>query len=363
MHKIDKGDFNACSKAINNCIKLGYLPIDFTAKDQDPTRSFRGIHKVSGPSVLLKEVSKGINEVLDILPHHITDYWKGEKYYVMMCVEKIDIYNLYDPICREYNVPIVNSGGWYTLKPRNTIAELSKKAEEKGLKPVLILFYDHDITGLKIPKTFRKGLRDMMGQTKWNPSNLIIDRFGLNYDDIDKHGLTWIPNLKSSSGKDPDYRREDVREYIHQFGERKCEANALLKNEETLKIGQELCRNAIEKYYGEDSLDRFTEKRKRSKKNLKGIYDNPIWEEVQGSLEELIEEYDSAEEEDETPEAEQEHVVTIYEQVGEDRYNWGRCPSCGSSFDYDMNYIDKLVRCRNCHGPMRLKKQKTQKNN
>jgi len=29
LRKIDKGDFDACQKAINNCRKIGLLPIDF----------------------------------------------------------------------------------------------------------------------------------------------------------------------------------------------------------------------------------------------------------------------------------------------------------------------------------------------
>lgn len=40
----------------------------------------------------------------------------------------------------------------------------------------------------------------------------------------------------------------------------KCESNALFKNDETLKAGEEICRRAIEKYYGEDALERFRKK-------------------------------------------------------------------------------------------------------
>ena len=51
---------------------------------------------------------------------------------------------------------------------------------------------------------------------------LIIERFGLNKDDIDRHNLTWIENLKTGSGRESrDYG------YISKYERRKCESNAL----------------------------------------------------------------------------------------------------------------------------------------
>ena len=49
-------------------------------------------------------------------------------------------------------------------------------------------------------------------------------RFGLNADFIDRHGLTWIDNLETSSGQqldDPDHDDHDkeyVQDYIARFG-------------------------------------------------------------------------------------------------------------------------------------------------
>jgi len=355
LGKIHKGEFNALAKSINDCIKLGYLPIDFTAADQDPTRRFSGIHMASNPTDLLRNLQNNIDEALIALPHHTTEYWKDEEYYLMMFVEKIDIFNLFEPICKEYNVPVSNSGGWYTLKPRYQVGMLSRRAMARGQKPVLLLFFDHDVAGLKISSTIRKGLRDMMGATKWDPSDLIIDRFGLNQDDIERHGLTWIPNLKSSSGRDPNPRRKDVREYVSRYGVRKCESNALLKDEVTLRIGLSLCRDAIERYYGGDALARFRRKREQTRERLKEIFENPVWEDIQRELSKLIEGYDE-ENGDELapPEAEKEYAVNIYERLDEEYYRFGRCPVCSTLFDYDRGFPGKTVRCRTCNAPMRL---------
>lgn len=351
LGKIEKGDFKACSKAINDCRKLGYLPIDFIAQDQDPTRRFAELHEAICPASTLINLKTTIEESIEALPHLTTDYWEGEKYYLMMCVEKIDIFNLFRPICKEYNVPIVNSKGWYPIMLRYYIAQLSIEAEKQGLQPVLLLFYDHDLIGIKITQKFRKGLRDLKGATKWDPSTLIIDRFGLNKEDIEKHGLTWIQNLKSSSGKNPDWNRKDVREYVQKYGRRKCEANALIRNEETIEIGERMCRRAIEKYYGEDALERFEKKKEASKEKLKEVYDNPIWKQFGESLDKLIEDY--AEEPEEISEEELEEEE--YEVFIDNKY-YGRCPQCHRQFNYDETCIDKLVRCRWCKTPLRLRK-------
>jgi hypothetical protein len=205
--------------------------------------------------------------------------------------------------------------------------------------------------GIKISQKFRKGLRDIKGATKWDPSTLIIDRFGLNKEEIEKHTLTWIENLKSSSGKNPNWNRKDVMEYVQKYGIRKCEANALIRNEETIEIGERMCRRAIEKYYGKDALERFEKKKEASKGKLKEVYDTPIWKQFGESLDKLIKDYAESEEiSAEELEEEKEYVVFI------DNEYYGRCPKCHHQFNYDKTYIDKLVRCRWCKTPMRLRK-------
>jgi len=175
---------------------------------------------------------------------------------------------------------------------------------------------------------------------------LIIKRFGLNKEDIDKYGLMWIENLKTGSGRTSrDYR------YIDMFGERKCESNALFKNDETLKIGEEICRNAIEDYYGKDALERFKKKEEAHKKNLKNVYDNPVWKTVAASLDKLIKQLASVEEAEEPREIELEKETRVYV----DNKYYGRCPKCHTQFNYSEEDYGKQVRCRDCFLLMRLK--------
>jgi hypothetical protein len=348
LGKIHKGEFSACQKAINDCRKKGYLPIDFVAEDQDVTRRFRGIHVASDPSIELLELKQNVEEILGDLPSRITDYWTNEKYYVMMCVEKGDILLLFEPICKEYHIPIVSSKGWSPILLRSRIANLSKKAEENGLTPVLLLFYDHDPAGLKITDTFRKNLEDCEGGTGWNPDKLIVERFGLNYEDIEKHGLTWIENLKTGSG-----RESRDHSYIQRFGVKKCESNALFKNDEALKAGEQICRNAIEKYYGSDARERFKHKEEPAKQKLKEVYDSPVWPSFVEKINELIESLSIQKTGQNKPiikhTPEQEFDVFV------DNGYYGKCPKCGTSFNYEESDVGKLKRCRWCDACLRLK--------
>ena len=350
LGKIHKGEFNACQRAINDCRKTGLLPIDFVAEDQDITRRFSGIHEASNPSVLLEKVKGEVEGMLNGLPASTTDYWAGEEYYVMMCVEKGDILNLFKPICDEYHVPIVNSKGWPPILLRSHIATLSSRAEANGLTPVLLLFYDHDPAGIKISNRFRKMLSDCEGGTGWSPSNLIINRFGLNKEDIDKHDLMWIENVRTGSGRESrDWR------YIREYGRRKCESNALFKNDETLTVGEEICRRAIEKYYGDDALDRFKEKEELSRKGLKHVYDSEIWEDFYEAVNDIIATFAKGrEEKQQKPLAEAEAKEEI-EVLVDIKKIFHRCPKCDRWFQYDRQDIGRLLKCRHCMASMRLK--------
>jgi hypothetical protein len=231
------------------------------------------------------------------------------------------------------------------------------RAEERGLIPVLLLFYDLDPAGIKITETFRKGLRDIIGATGWNPQGLIIDRIGLNAVDVDRYGLTWIENLKTGSG-----RESKDREYIQKYGRRKCESNALFKNDYTLQVGEKICRNAIEKYYGKDALKRFRQKEVRSKEKYNFIYDSPIWENLNENLDKIINSisFNTTKEDDKIDNKKNTPPPSKFAQMEEvevkvNNEHYGICPICQQSFDYDLTDVGHLFRCRSCHTTLRIK--------
>ena len=136
----------------------------------------------------------------------------------------------------------------------------------------MLLCGDHDPGGLHITEKMRKNLEDLAARSAGRRIIWSSVRFGLNADFIDRHGLTWIDNLETSSGgqlDDPDHNDHDkryVQDYIAEFGVRKCEANALVVEPE---IGRQLCRDAILEHVPADAVERYERKLDRVRKRLR----------------------------------------------------------------------------------------------
>jgi hypothetical protein len=264
---INKSQFDLVEGLINDCRKKGLLPIDFTAEEEG--RKFSGVEKPeeSTPVQFMKQF---LQAALQCENWYTPDWWDGEEYYLQMVVEKIDLKTLFEPVCKEYHIPIATSKGWASMLQRAEYAKRFAEAEAKDLKCVLLYCGDHDPDGLRISDFLRSNLEDLKhirwedGTEGYDPLDLIIERFGLDYDFIEANHLTWIENLITGSGKNladpshPNYEMDYVQDYISKIGIRKCEANALVVRPAQ---AQEFCRQAIEKYVGSEALGRFKKKR------------------------------------------------------------------------------------------------------
>lgn len=274
---INKSQFNKVDMAINRCRKEGYLPVDFVA--EEASRAFSNVEVPSDGTV--KDTLRWmLNDVLDGAKYFKPDWWEGEEYYIQILVEKIDLKTLFEPICAEFKIPIANAKGWSSILQRAEYARRFKEAEDAGLKCVLLYCGDHDPDGLRISDTLRKNLYDLCdiewkdGEVGYDPSSLTIERFGLNYDFIIKNNYTWIDNLITGSGMNladtshKNNRLPYVQEYLSEIGERKCEANAIVT---TPDKAEELIRQEIERWLGEDALDRFQAKRNKVRKEYQQV--------------------------------------------------------------------------------------------
>ncbi len=268
---ISKDDIDRVEYYVNICRKENFLPIDFVAEEG---RQFSGVEIPESTSPI-GYMRRFLSGALSCGNFYTPDWWDDEEYYIQMVVEKIDLKTMFEPICREYHIPIATASGWSSILMRGTFARRFKEAEERGLKSVLLYYGDHDPPGILISDFLRSNLKDLEN-THWDDGtegydpgsgllegDLIIDRFGLKPDFIKKNKLTWIDNLITSnkknlaSPKHPHHYLPYVQDYIKKFGVRKCEANAILKEK---VAGRQLCVDAIEKYLGEDALDRFQAK-------------------------------------------------------------------------------------------------------
>ncbi len=265
---IDKSEFDRIQKLINECRKKGYLSINFVAAEK--AREFEHVFKVTEESPREK-LLEYINDMYDRDIYHIPDYWEGEKYYLQVLVEKIDLVTLFEDVCKNYRIPIATSKGWSSISQRAELIERFKYHEEQGRIPVLLYCGDFDPAGLAISDMMKKNFNDLYRATKWNPyRKLIVDRFGLNKDYIEEHGLTWIDNLVTGSGREADESKPMVADYIAEYGRRKCEANALVVRPQAAK---KLMKDTIEKYLGSEGANRFSKKDTKISEEYKKIMD------------------------------------------------------------------------------------------
>ena len=280
---ITKAEVDRVEGLINKCRKKGILPLDFTADEEG--RQFSGV-EVPDDDTPIEDLRYWVENALTTEERYKANWWEGEEYYIQMVVEKIDLKTLFEPICKKYKIPIATSKGWSSMLQRAVYSKRFKEAEEQGLKPLLLYCGDHDPDGLRISDFLRKNLDDLKdivwedGGRGYDPEELEIVRFGLNYDFIEKHNLTWIDNLitgtkkKSLQGvgldnpRHPNNKMNYVQEYIKEFGVRKCEANAIVV---IPKVARKFVDDIIKSYLGKDAEERFLAKRQAIIDEIQGF--------------------------------------------------------------------------------------------
>ena len=283
LNTITKGEFDSAQRIINDCRKSGLLPINICAVDEN--RRAEGIHIYNSDGedfeYWAQEKISDIKYEIDNIVESMTtdpaadyepfDYMDFQDNYIEIMVEKIDLVGIFKPVCKKYGVALSNRRGWGDINSNAALMERFQEWEEKGKQCVLLYCGDHDPGGLHISDFIKKNLSDLYGAVGWSPDNLIVDRFGLNYDFITDNNLSWIDNLETS-GKDKkgnarylddpghvDFNKPYVKDYIQQYGARKVEANALMSN---IPAGRKLCEDSILKYF---DVERFQEYSQRVK--------------------------------------------------------------------------------------------------
>jgi hypothetical protein len=252
---IDKGEFAETERLITACRKSGALPLDICA--EDGKRAAGGVEELDDPDPATE--AEAVLDYVDNAHRHWNPigFWDDLELYVEIAVEKSDLKSLFAKVAAEFCVVIQSVGGWADLNVRAGM--MRRFAERKTHGCVLLYCGDHDPGGLQIPECLRSNMEELAGAVGWSPEDLIIDRFGLDYEFIEKNGLVWVDNLETGSGGDladprhHDHSKPYVQSYLRQFGARKVEANALVARPEA---GRQLCRDAILRYVPGDAVER-----------------------------------------------------------------------------------------------------------
>ena len=266
---LSKSDFDKAQDLINDLRKSGLLPLDICA--DDAARVFYGVETLDAP-----DVADELASIWRAVDHYLTGYtpvsfWENQKYFVQMVVEKIDLRSLFETVCGKYKIPIANARGWSDLNMRGDMMRRFAEHEKAGRIPVLLYCGDHDPKGLQISECLRSNCAELTPAVGWSPDNLIVDRFGLNADFIERHNLTWIDNLHTGGGGDlaspkhRDHKQGYVQRYLTEFGPRKVEANVLVKHPDAARA---LCEKAIRKYVNPAKIPEYESRLDLARKAL-----------------------------------------------------------------------------------------------
>jgi hypothetical protein len=257
-HAITKGEFDRVERLMNDGRKSGRLSLDICAVDS--AREFEGLDRLD-LGTPASEAQWLLNYVKSAYRGYTPrSFWEDQEYYLQLFVEKIDLKSLFAGLCGEFHIPHANARGWSDINGRADMMKRYALWEAKGKQPVLLYCGDFDPVGLQISDILRDNLNELADAVGWSPENLIIDRFGLNLDFIEEHGLTWIDGLATGSGKDladPHHKAHcsaHVQSYIRRYGARKVEANAMVVRPDESRA---LFRETILRYLPEDAPARY----------------------------------------------------------------------------------------------------------
>jgi hypothetical protein len=269
-HGLKKGEFDSAERLINDCRQNGMLPFDITASDG--ARAADHLEELdweTDPKQRAETIVSSIKyQHLHFDPFSI---WENQPYYLELFVEKIDLKGLFAPICREFHIPCTNARGWSDLHSRAAAMKRFQKWENKGKECVLLYCGDFDPIGLDISHFLDTHFDNLENAIGWDASGLKIHRFGLNHDFIIGNNLSWIDNLETSSGACPLHNKKHPHHgtfvaYEKRYGERKCEANALVVRP---KEGRQLFRDAVLKYIDEEAVAEFHKRTATAQEELR----------------------------------------------------------------------------------------------
>lgn len=224
-----KGDFDDVEARITRARKDGYLPLDICCVDE--TRVASGLVTIDGDNFADTIAIQMRYAAETYTPFAIEDFTGT---HIELWVEKLGLQSLYESPAEEYTIPITCGRGRPDLHSR--VALLKRCAMHE--RSVILMVGDHDVAGLNMTAGLEGVLREAFkasGLSAW-PA-IEFRRIGLNFDQIERMGLTWVDNLQTGGAGNPDladpkhpqHKNRNVQDYIARYGARKCEGDALAR--------------------------------------------------------------------------------------------------------------------------------------
>jgi hypothetical protein len=273
---LSKSDFDKAEGLLVECRKAGLLPLDIVIEDN--ARRPAGLETIDGKTV--EGEALAIIDYVNAAHEHYTpvSFWENQRKYVEVIVEKASLRSLFEQPCERYHVPVSNFKGWGDLHSRANLLRRFSHWQLRGKKCVLCYCGDFDPHGLRISRNLRSNLREMLPALALEGVEVDVEsiegeRFGLNDDFIEEHGLTWIEGL-ATGGKDmpnlenprhPQHHHADIQDYLRRFGARKVEASTLVTIPD---IARDLCERAILRHIDVPAIKTYNRKLAKLRREL-----------------------------------------------------------------------------------------------
>ena len=276
-----KSEFGRAQKRINECIAEDLINwddfIEEESKNWSPVEQVFPEQTEPSREAIVEQAARAFKNVSvkEIEASFLADYWKTTEYFLVVVTEKIDLYNILKPACDKYHIPILNGKGWESVSKLGKLARLFKKGESLGLKPKLLYFGDWDFIGDDISKLLVNNINKYAKNFRWTAPADLVDRVGLDEWQIKKHDFPMIPYERKGKKKDRKDKRFD--EWVKNHGNNKCECNVFVVNAD---LAIEYLVDKIHLYWGQDVLDRFTEKEREVQEKVRELMEELGLDEV-----------------------------------------------------------------------------------
>lgn len=196
----DEKSYANVKKVVNNGRLAGMIDWDAI---EDRTRRFYGKQRFNSGLDMMRAAYNA---------YHI-DMWKNQSLRVYVMVEKDALFNVFQSVCGEYDVPLMANRGYPSSSVLREFAQKQIIRHERHQKAVLLHFGDHDPSGVDMS-------RDLIDRMELfsESSDIEFVRVALNMDQIKEHDPPPNPAKLTDSR---------VRKYIHEHGKSSWELDAL----------------------------------------------------------------------------------------------------------------------------------------
>lgn len=205
---------------------------------EDRTREIVVRHTWDSPSEFLRDAARS---------YHV-DLWQDQAERPEVWVEKDALAGVFEPICHEWDVPLLSCRGYSSISALYEAAQRAGQRAKAGQSTLVLHFGDHDPSGLDMTRDIEARLFQL------NRGRAVrVERIALNPDQIEHYGPPPNP------AKTTDSRYEDYR---HQHGDESWELDALEP-----RVLQRLAAESIESTVTDASM---LEERRREEHEVQG---------------------------------------------------------------------------------------------